>query len=105
MQTDGSVSVDLEESLVRDGLGLTDLYGLVPRAVALAAHTVRQHRELGAAVAHVPIANNVHHGEVRSKLDRRPMERAARTLAETATAIVPIDVAQAVAYGAPPLQQ
>lgn len=103
MQSDGTISVDLEEALLRDDLALTAHYPGVDRAVALVAHTVEVHQSYDAAVTHVPVPGNDQHGEVRSNVGRKPMERAARALADTCQEIVPIDAPAAVALGAIPL--
>lgn len=80
---DGTVSVDLEESLRRAGLGPTGRYPAMDRAVALVAHKVQAVIDQGMTVAHAPIEGNEHHAEIgMGALPRKAVERAARALAD-----------------------
>lgn len=90
--TDGSVSVDLEESLVRAGLPIDARYPALPRAVALVAKRVNDIVTQGGTVAHAPIPSNGHHGEIRmTALSRRQIRDVARNLADTCEVIKAID--------------
>ncbi len=89
---DGSMSVDLEESMLLAGVDMRSRYRSLPRAVALVAQQVRAFTGHGMTVAHAPIPANDHHGEVRAKtLTKQALREAARMLADTCEIIEPID--------------
>lgn len=90
-QSDGTISVDLEEALVRDGLPLTHGYPRVDRAVGLVAHTVERLVKDGFTVTHVPVAGNDYHGEAAGK----PSSGISRRLAAECEEIVAISGAEA----------
>lgn len=85
-QSDGTISVDLEEVLIRDGHPLTFCYPRVDRAVGLVAHTVERLTNEGFAVTHEPIPDNDYHGEARGK----PSRTSRNSLASTCEIVVPI---------------
>ncbi|WP_174298864.1 hypothetical protein [Sphingomonas bacterium] len=92
-QSDGSVSVDLEESLVRSGLNARSRYPAMPRAVALVAHRVDAITARRATVLHVPVAGNPHHGEIRmAGMTKAQIRAAARSLADQCEILEAIDV-------------
>ena len=92
-QRDGSVSVDLEESLVRSGLHVRSRYPAMPRAVALVAHRVDAITARGATVSHAPVAGNPHHGEIRmAGLTKAQVRETARSLADQCEVLEAIDV-------------
>jgi hypothetical protein len=62
---DRSLSGDLEELLVVDGLRADSLYPAVGRAVGASTFTVRQAQALGVAVDHDPVWTNWYHGAAR----------------------------------------
>lgn len=86
-QSDGTVSVDLEEMLIADGRPLDHRYPRVSRAVGLIAHSVDRLTTAGFTVRHVPIEGNPYHGEARGKLPGAVR----RELAATCEIIVPLD--------------
>jgi hypothetical protein len=91
--TDGTVSVDLEESLTRAGLPVNARYPSMPRTVGLAAITIDAIRTLGPDVAHDPIPNNAHHGVIREgnvAISKNGWRRVARAIADQCDLIVPI---------------
>lgn len=91
--TDGSVSVDLEESLARSGLALTARFPAMAGAVGLAALPIDAIRAHGLVVVHDPIPGNDHHGEIRSGVEaigKNAWRRIAREMAERCEIIVPI---------------
>jgi hypothetical protein len=101
--TDGSVSIDLEESLQKAKLPLTARYPSMPRAVGAVACTVDEIRAQKLAVMHKPIPAdeelgtkvNDHHGEIRDEakaLSRKARRDAARALADKCEIVVPFDV-------------
>ncbi|WCP71583.1 hypothetical protein [Sphingomonas hankookensis] len=91
---DGSISVDLEESLIRASLELTSRYPSLPRAVALVSHRVQQVRQEGLSATHVPVEGNEHHGELRfaNGSTKGQIKDASRNLANNCVTIVAIDV-------------
>ncbi len=86
-QSDGTISIDLEEAQERDGLPLTHGYPPVDRAVGLVAHTVERLQTDGFKVAHVPVAGNDYHGEAAGS----PSKGKRRRLASECETIVPLD--------------
>ncbi len=93
--TDGSVSVDLEESLLLASLDLRARYPALARAVALVAHRVETFTGQGMTVGHVPIPGNDHHGEVRmAGLSSGAIRRAARALAGSCEMVEPLNVTE-----------
>lgn len=94
--SDGSISIDLEQSLELAGLELTSQFKALARAVALVAHSVGRLQQEGLSVEHAPIVGNEHHGEVRfDKLSKREKRDVARALADECETIVGIDPAEA----------
>lgn len=92
---DGTVSVDLEESLLRAGLTATGRYPAMDRAVALVAHRIQAVVDQGMTVAHAPIEGNEHHAEIRmGALSRKAIERAARALADACEFLEQFNVAE-----------
>lgn len=97
-QSDGTISVDLEEVLRLDGHPLTYGYPRVARAVGMVAHTVGRLTTDGFAVTHDPLEEteeheeNDYHGIAQGKLSSAKRGR----LADTCEIIIPIegDVAQ-----------
>lgn len=78
---------------MRAGLGVLARHPAVPRAGALVAHTVGILRGCGLSVAHVPLADNPHHGEVRPQnLSRKQIRDVARVLADSCEKLVEVDV-------------
>jgi len=102
--TDGSVSIDLEESLLRANLEMTSRYGHLPKTVALVSHTVASYKAQDYKVIHTPIPGNDHHGSATTARKNNALRRAARAMAEQVNYVVPIDPDLAVALGAPPLK-
>lgn len=93
---DGSISVDLEQSLIAAGLSILARYPSLPRAVALVAHKVGDLKCSGLSVDHVPIEGNEHHGEVRfAGLSRSQLRDVARALADNCEIVVSVDVQEA----------
>lgn len=91
--TDGTVSIDLEEVLLRHGKGPTSKFPSLPRAVALVAQKIGAIRSAGATVSHVPLAENYYHGEMRSAgMGRKQVRKLARHLAETCEILSDIDL-------------
>lgn len=84
--TDGSLSGDLEELLVGDGLHALTLYPSIDRAVGVAGFRVEDAVNLGLTVAHEPVKTNWYHGGVRGDLKKKTRQR----LKEAATELVPI---------------
>lgn len=101
--SDGTISVDLEESLVRDGLSVTDRYPNLNGAVALVGHVIDEYQQNAFMVDHDPIPDNDHHGAARTLLKNKAARKAARAMASTATFIVDINYDEAAKLGAPPL--
>lgn len=94
MQSDGSISVDLEQLLLANGHDAVAFYPRVARAVALVAHRVGRLEAEGATVSHVPIPLNPYHGEVRASFCRKVR----RALASSCEILSAIDVALAQSY-------
>ena len=94
--TDGSVSVDLEESMALAGLDIRARYPALPRAVALVAQPVSVIRSHGMSITHVPIPENDHHGEIRAAgLSRKALRDAARSLADQCEILEAVNAAEA----------
>ena len=90
-QSDGTISVDLEEVLNIDQLPLDHGYPRVNRAVGLVAHTVGRLQTAGFALSHDPIAGNEYHALARGN----PSKSERVVLAETCEIIRPLDQAEA----------
>jgi hypothetical protein len=101
--TDGTISVDLEESLEAAGLGATAIYPHIARSVALVAHAVGVYEDASFTVIHAPVDGNDHHGSASTTLKNKALRREARAMADSARFLVPIDNKQAVSLGADPL--
>ena len=86
-QSDGTISVDLEEAQRRDSLPLTHGYPPVDRAVGLVAHTVARLESDGFKVTHVPVEGNDYHGQAAGS----PSKGKRRTLAKECEIISAID--------------
>ena len=86
-QSDGSISLDLEEILEADDLPLTHGYPRIARAVGLVAHSVERLREAAFVVSHVPICGNDYHGEARGN----PTRESRDALASSCEIIVTLD--------------
>lgn len=86
-QSDGTISLDLEEVLEADNLPLTHGYPRINRAVGLVAHAVARLRAAGFAVTHVPVEENDYHGEARGHPDRPERD----ALASTCEIIIALD--------------
>lgn len=86
-QSDGSISVDLEEAQVRDGLPLIHGYPRVGRAVGLVAHTVARMKAAPYTVTHEIVPENDYHGEARGK----PSSSVRAKLAAQCEIIIPLD--------------
>ena len=93
-QTDGGISVDLEEALERDGLPLTHGYPRVARAVGLVGHLVGRLTEAGFKTSHVPVDGNSYHGEAKG----RPSRSERRALAADCKIVVQLDGSAAQRY-------
>jgi hypothetical protein len=91
--SDGSLSGDLEQLLVRDGLTATAMYPAVDRAIGAAALTVGQICKHGPTVHHEPVQKNWYHGGVRGIRSSTK-----KKLLGDAVEIVPIDQAQAASW-------
>lgn len=85
-KADKSLSGDLEQLLLADGLSATAMYPAVDRYVGAAALKVGDIRGLGLEVEHQPVATNWYHGGIVSIKDthKKKLERIARE-------IIPID--------------
>lgn len=90
-QSDGTISVDLEQIQKLDNKPLTHGYPRVARAVGLVAHTVGRLKQAGFVTTHVPETGNDYHGEARGK----PSRTERRTLADTCEIVVGLDGDQA----------
>ena len=86
-QSDGSISVDLEEIQLREGLPINSDYPRVARAVGLVAHRIERLRADGFDVVHVPLPDNVCHGEARGT----PTQGIRKRLASECEIIIAID--------------
>lgn len=78
---DGSLSGDLEELLVCDGLDAFALYPSVNRGVGAAAFKIKDAREIGFDLGHEPVKANWYHGGVRgnfSKANRKKLQNIAK---------------------------
>lgn len=91
MQSDGTISVDLEEILSQDNLPLVHCYPRVNKAVGLVAHTVGRLVADGHEVKHQPVVGNDYHGYAKGKLSKT--KRVA--LANSCEIIVELDKTQA----------
>jgi hypothetical protein len=91
-QSDGTISVDLEQVLVADDLPLDHEYPRIGRAVGLVAHTVQRLTEAGFAVSHDPLEENDYHGIAAGNLSKTTRV----ALAETCEIIRPLDQAEAM---------
>jgi hypothetical protein len=78
-QSDGTISVDLEQLLKLDDKPLSHGYPRIARAVGLVAHRVGRLGEAGFTVAHVPIEGNDYHGEAKGKPSRSERDNLAKT--------------------------
>lgn len=90
-QSDGTISLDLEEALLSDGLPIDGAYGGVARAVGLVAHTVGRLEAAGFAVSHRPVDGNDYHGEAAGS----PSRSERRALADTCEIVRAIDQVEA----------
>lgn len=90
-KSDGTVSGDLEEILIEDGLDATTMYPAVRDPVGAASLTVEQVLSVGAQVSHIPVSTNWYHGGIAGTKRGRVKER----LREMAQEIIPIDQARA----------
>ena len=91
-QSDGSISVDLEEALKNDGLNFDAVYpGSIKRVVGLVAHTVGRLETAGLSVIHKPVNGNDYHGEARGNASKTERVK----LADTCEVIREIDQAEA----------
>lgn len=100
---DGTVSVDLEESLQRAGLPINGRFPAMARAVGAVAHTVGTIRAHKLLVVHDPIDGNDHHGEIRpsaTSLSKRERREIARELADTCEIVIPMNAEAIAAYKA-----
>jgi len=88
--SDGTLSGDLEQLLVEDGLDPLALYPSVDRAVGAASLTIGNIQALGLSVEHQPVNRNWYHGGVRGIKTKHKKQ-----LMNAATEIVPIDQAEA----------
>lgn len=102
--SDDTISVDLEESLLKAGLNSTSIYGHLARSVALVGHTIQNYEQNSFSVSHTPIKVNEHHGSVSTGLKNKALRKAARAMAKSGRFLVEIDPVAAVALGAPPLK-
>lgn len=84
---DGSLSEDLEELLVGDGLDARALYPAVSRAVGASAFPVEEAISLGLSVGHEPAHTNWYHGGVRGNLNKGNKKKLQRIAQE----LIPID--------------
>lgn len=85
--SDGTLSGDLEQILLVDGLSTTAMYPAVRDPVGAASVTIGQIREANATVEHDPVKWNWYHGAVRGSKARRVRKR----LSEVAIEIIRID--------------
>ena len=90
-QTDGTISVDLEQVLTSDNLPLDHEYPRVKRAVGLVAHTVGRLTSAGFVVTHDPIDVNAYHGLARGN----PSKTERVNLADTCQIVRPLDQTEA----------
>ena len=90
----GSLSGDLEEILIFDGLEGLTLYPSVSRGVGAAAFKVQDALNLGFTIGHEPVVRNWYHGGVRGDFKKSKKQ----SLKQAAREIVPIDQAQARIY-------
>ena len=103
--SDGTVSVDLEESLQRSGMQVTALYPGIEKAVAMVGHPIGLYTASGYNVVHQPVAGNDHHGSASTTLKNNALRKVARAFADAAQFVVPIDREAAERFGAEPLQR
>lgn len=94
--SDGTLSGDLEEVLVSDGLSPIAMYPAVRDPVGAASVTVGQIGDALAHVDHGPVRRNWYHGEVRGTKARSVKKR----LSNVAVEIIPIDQARAAEFKA-----
>lgn len=92
--SDGTLSGDLEQILVEDGLDATAMYPAVRDPVGAASVTLAEILATGARVAHDPMQVNWYHGAVTGT---KPKGVRAR-LRDKAVEIIPIDQARAKAF-------
>ncbi|MGJ5149906.1 hypothetical protein [Bradyrhizobium sp. HKCCYLR1023] len=85
--SDETLSGDLEEVLLSDGLKATAMYPAVRDAVGAASVTVRQILDTKATVEHDPVIVNWYHGAVRGTKSKSVKRR----LSQAAQEIIPID--------------
>lgn len=90
-QSDGTISVDLEEPLILAGKSLDAMYGSIERSVGMVAHKVGRLTKAGFAVSHKPVYANDYHGEARGN----PGGAERRALANECEIIRPIDQLEA----------
>jgi hypothetical protein len=91
---DGSVSVDLEQLLMADGLPLLTMYPAIDQAVAAAAVGVDRVRQAGLEPTHDPDPRNWYHGAIRGNFTGK----ISRDLARDIEFLVPIDQEAAAHY-------
>lgn len=92
MQSDGTISVDLEEVLIADGHELDHGYPRVARPVGLIAHKVGRLEQAGLKVSHDPLEINDYHGIAAGSASRS--ER--RALAASCEIVRPLDQTMAM---------
>lgn len=85
-QSDGTISVDLEEVQLEDGVQLTHGYPRVQNAAGLVAHRVHRLRADGFEVYRDPLPQNKYHGEAKGK----PPRKVCRKLADDCEIVVPV---------------
>ena len=89
--TDGTLSVDLEQSLLLAGLLVDATVNGVQRAAAKVAHTVGEYQHAMMDVSHDPVPHNPHHGQVRRGPGCAGKKKVARDLARSCKLIGDID--------------
>lgn len=85
--SDETLSGDIEEILLSDGLEATAMYPAVRDAVGAASVTIRQILDAAASVEHDPVIVNWYHGAVRGT----KLKSVRKRLSQAALEIIPID--------------
>jgi hypothetical protein len=95
---DGSLSGDLEELLLADGLSVDALYPAVPRSVGASTFTVGEAGGLGLPVKHDPVWPNWYHGSTIFPDGSSAISKAKRGLQKLAQDLIPIDEVMALKW-------
>lgn len=101
--SDGTISVDLEESFVRAGLAIDAQYPHpdLAQCVALVSNTVAEYQLFDVGISHAPVPGNDHHGSAVPPKANSAARRAARKLTDSCKFVVGINPREAMEFGAP----